>query len=361
MILNMQIIIAMLMCFTAGEQPGFYETTRQYRPGDFSYGDEIIENIEELVGIVIRDLTQLGYSGITRYNDFNDIGTINSSQELICMRMDLDVHDEYHFMRYENGNWYHKPSSSAVLKYTGVMSNDVPWKNEQSLADGEVLYENYVYNSDIVYIVYNKNQINTGANSTANFSKFIRANRDLLIEINFANAGHYIFDITSGGSGYQMQYNLYDDNYNIISSGTDETFYDYVEVSKGTYYLRVNFATGTPAEMVNIIVSPHTTHSYDHHYSWETLQQHYAYCVCGEKALRGHIVEAGTALKKNCILCYGRVSAGETLHPGSSDMLYTENGSYILPDGIIVLQEADKEAFFAGTLVFIDPNAPEVE
>ena len=31
----------------------------------------------------------------------------------------------------------------------------------------------------------------------------------------------------------------------------------------------------------------------------------------------------------------------------------TENGSYILPNGIIVLNELDLEAYFDGTLVFI--------
>jgi hypothetical protein len=32
------------------------------------------------------------------------------------------------------------------------------------------------------------------------------------------------------------------------------------------------------------------------------------------------------------------------------------NGSYILPNGIIVLEDADVEAYLNGTLVFYDPN-----
>ena len=36
--------------------------------------------------------------------------------------------------------------------------------------------------------------------------------------------------------------------------------------------------------------------------------------------------------------------------------IITENGSYILPNGIIVLVEEDIEAYFAGTLIFYDED-----
>lgn len=35
-----------------------------------------------------------------------------------------------------------------------------------------------------------------------------------------------------------------------------------------------------------------------------------------------------------------------------TDLPHTENGSYILPNGIIVLVPEDEEAYFNGTLVF---------
>ena len=36
--------------------------------------------------------------------------------------------------------------------------------------------------------------------------------------------------------------------------------------------------------------------------------------------------------------------------------MITENGSYIRPDGIIVLADADVEAYLNGMLVFYNPN-----
>ena len=37
-------------------------------------------------------------------------------------------------------------------------------------------------------------------------------------------------------------------------------------------------------------------------------------------------------------------------------LLRTENGSFILPDGVIVLVNEDIEAYFAGTLEFYYPD-----
>ena len=50
------------------------------------------------------------------------------------------------------------------------------------------------------------------------------------------------------------------------------------------------------------------------------------------------------------------VTAGTTLHPTMNGLLRTENGSFILPDGIIVLVDEDIEAYFAGTLEFYYPD-----
>ena len=40
----------------------------------------------------------------------------------------------------------------------------------------------------------------------------------------------------------------------------------------------------------------------------------------------------------------------------TSDLPHSENGSFILPDGIIVLADEDMEAYFNGTLEFIYPD-----
>ena len=52
----------------------------------------------------------------------------------------------------------------------------------------------------------------------------------------------------------------------------------------------------------------------------------------------------------------GLASFGGIIHDGIGNYPYTLNGSFILPNGIIVLEEADMEAYLNGTLIFINPN-----
>lgn len=71
--------------------------------------------------------------------------------------------------------------------------------------------------------------------------------------------------------------------------------------------------------------------------------------------MKGHAVRDGSFVGgyATCILCGGRASVGFVQYPPESSTLYrTANGSYILPNGVIVLVEEDIEAFFQGTLVF---------
>ncbi|MBO7085784.1 MAG: hypothetical protein J6W25_01565, partial [Bacilli bacterium] len=57
-----------------------------------------------------------------------------------------------------------------------------------------------------------------------------------------------------------------------------------------------------------------------------------------------------------CLLCNGPASFGGIIHDGIGSYPYTLNGSFILPNGVIVLVDEDFEAYMNGTLVFINPN-----
>ena len=52
------------------------------------------------------------------------------------------------------------------------------------------------------------------------------------------------------------------------------------------------------------------------------------------------------------MICGELIFGTGTLDSIPSDYPHTENGSYILPNGIIVLVPEDEEAFFNGTLEF---------
>ena len=50
------------------------------------------------------------------------------------------------------------------------------------------------------------------------------------------------------------------------------------------------------------------------------------------------------------------ITVGTTLHPTMNGLPRSANGSFILPDGVIVLVDEDIEAYFAGTLEFYYPD-----
>lgn len=97
------------------------------------------------------------------------------------------------------------------------------------------------------------------------------------------------------------------------------------------------------------------THSYTHHYQKYNSAGHYAYCACGDHIETAHVLmrPVGGSLGglSVCKYCGEQVSFG-VLDSIPADYPHTENGSYILPNGIIVLAPEDEEAYLAGTLEF---------
>ena len=99
----------------------------------------------------------------------------------------------------------------------------------------------------------------------------------------------------------------------------------------------------------------HVIHSYTHRYIWISETRHGCLCACGDRTTSSHVVKQGafngTSEYAICLLCKGRVFMGN-LNSVITDLPHTENGSYILPNEIIVLVEEDIEAYMDGSLVF---------
>lgn len=107
---------------------------------------------------------------------------------------------------------------------------------------------------------------------------------------------------------------------------------------------------------------PHT-HDYSDHYARETSLAHRSYCACGESRLSAHVVSGssgGVLGKKRCIFCGEMVTTGQSIM-STTHLPHTENGSYIMPNGIIVLMDEDIETYLDGTLEFIYPTDEETE
>ena len=106
-----------------------------------------------------------------------------------------------------------------------------------------------------------------------------------------------------------------------------------------------------------------TTHIYSHQWAKYDNTYHIEQCGCGVTGTRKalHTVRASEIQvgKAPCIGCGGMIRVNQ--FDGFTQIIQsaqkvTLNGSYILPDGVIVLVDEDLDAYYNGTLIFYDKN-----
>lgn len=111
------------------------------------------------------------------------------------------------------------------------------------------------------------------------------------------------------------------------------------------------------------VLSEHIIHDYTSSYIWKDNTKHYSVCVCVEMIEEGHAVSsdaynsgASTAV---CLICGGEASIGfiqnrafnyTNILVEKNAHYITENGSFILPNGIIVLVDNDIAPYLNGEL-----------
>ena len=178
------------------------ESEIQYQPGDiftnvpnaYTRGSN---NIDLFRCTVIKDLLAIGYTNIEA--SYNVMPTIGENQELICLRMGYFLNSDgslgvpdYHFMKYDYNTqaWYHKPGTSAILKYVsedgilpdGSLATNVIWTGEGVYEGGDARdrekAQRVEYSGDIVYIAYDKHQIIVSDNGTSNEEIIIQGGSD---------------------------------------------------------------------------------------------------------------------------------------------------------------------------------------
>ena len=322
----------------------------QYQPGNMSGSGDFgsSDSIDDLATIVKNDLEAIGYTNVILSAS---IPTITNSQELICVRM---CEEDYHFMRYdlETNSWYHKPGSTAVLKYNYTPNNNILWYCEYSYEGEEGSDYSPIYDSDIVFIKYNKNRVDISA-STYNLSGSVNVNqgKDSILEINNStNGARYQISLSSS---YAIETELYDYDMTLLNTYSGSNFSFYKFLSNERYYLKMNYSSNNALGSITYNISHY--HSYDSPYLWWSLTQHRSTCVCGSTQLEPHVVAPGSYnfgdQTAQCILCGGPASFG--IWPASTSSLPTSsNGSYICPNGVIVLVEEDIQAYLDGILIF---------
>lgn len=178
-----------------------------------------------------------------------------------------------------------------------------------------------------------------------------------MYELNVTGGGKFTITIQSDES---LDNRLYDANMNrrtMLVSEASAGSYTYVAtLSSGRYYLRTAYADLTNSGTISITIEPHT-HIYNQwtYYSYAT---HIESCVCGAHGTtkKEHIVDRTQVVNNTapCLLCGHLLDLrfDSSVVESIGGLKVSANGSYILPSGIIVLDPADIEAYFNGTLIF---------
>ena len=197
-------------------------------------------------------------------------------------------------------------------------------------------------------------------------------------------------------------------NSNTVLDGTDNMKCFGAYLISGTYYLKINNTSSNSSENITYQIEKHehsytyvsldtenkhlascstcgyetvlshvydthicihcgegtSSHDYDYNYVWVDYRSHSACCECGETlpTLQPHAISSNSYATGQrfaiCLLCGGFAETGFIqLNINSSSVNnVTLNGSFILPNGVIVLQDEDIEAYLNGTLVFYNKN-----
>ena len=352
------------------EDPKFYSNDSfiQYQPGDMSQSGtfEECESIIDLVEIVKSDLSSMGYLNI--YSQM-EMPTINTNQALICVRM---CEEDYHFMKYDifTNSWYHKPGTSAILKYNYFPNNSDYWYQESSKFGVEEL-GNVIYDSEIYYIVYDKNRISIEENITEYSYEFdINAGKDVIIEIN--NSFNNYSCLINIYSNFSKNVKIYNSNMELMNSyqGNNISFYNtllpntyyiaisyndiinyentYLTISKHDHYFDYSFTnTGHIGTCSVCNYSENDSHNFDRNYQWLNYSLHTVDCICTYEINQGHAITKSTYNSSSrfarCILCGGMAEKGfiGILMRDENNQYLFSNGSFILPNGVIVLDERD--------------------
>ena len=115
-------------------------------------------SIQELADYTVQDLHNLGYSCI--YKTKNRFFEPFETQTLICVRKSKT---DFHFMKYVDGSWLHKPGQTWILKYNFVPNVDEDWIVEAAtMQNGQIIYQSnvgYPYTGDIYFIKYSSSHI----------------------------------------------------------------------------------------------------------------------------------------------------------------------------------------------------------
>ena len=184
-----------------------------------------------------------------------------------------------------------------------------------------------------------------------------------MVKFNVLVDGSYTFTVSADEEIETVFYNSDFEEINVTQTSADEDTckqFTYV-LSEGTYYLKANYSSELSAGEITFSVDcPPHTHEYTE-WKYYSKEKHIESCECGHIGTYTtvHVAAAGSIgnFKGLCMYCGAVLNFIDDGHIGIMNInKYSINGSYILPNGIIVLVDEDIEAYESGTLVFYDKD-----
>ena len=179
-------------------------------------------------------------------------------------------------------------------------------------------------------------------------------------EIYICNGSTYISKVLYSTTIYE--YNIDSTNLNIVRAEITANISLLDLIYDKIYIFCVSNGNIEEWYTQNVVVSMSTEQVFtcEHDYAYVSLGEngHRTTCVCGETRVESHAVNASEALGRyaNCICCGYRVNllTGPIISPLNSTYLISENGSYVLQNGVIVLVEEDYTSYINGVLIFYE-------
>ncbi len=347
------------------------EKEKTYQPGQFSSERRFSYqmSVNELSDIIKQDLEALGMKNILLSTT---IPTVNSNQKLICVRIGGN---DYHLMKYDaqTSSWYHKPGKSSVLKYKHTPTNSIMWTNESSF-EGLEYASNCTYHSPIIFIRYDNYYQTLSNTNIVKFNTNLPSNKDFLQEIKATITDTYNFKFLANEP---IKIWLYDEtmtfikeysgtlvnineilNYGVYHIGMESSFPESISVST-----TVHVHNYKDHECMYCDYYSTTAHDFSYKSKWVNTKQHKSICFCEEYVLRPHVISKSNynvslSSYSICIVCNGKAELGQIMQGVNSLSIISmsQNGSFILSNGVIVLDNADYNAYFNNTLKFNNNN-----
>lgn len=174
--------------------------------------------VGKMAEYVSSDLIELGYERVFSSLEM-ELDNLCINEKIICIRKGSE---DYHLMRFTNGNWYHKPGETQILRYLHEINPLMVWSSEHVIEN--VAYPgNHTYDSEIYFISYDGHSWSSYTNNqTGTHTRRCSICMDIettpckTTYISSGNDGHYEYCRTCGFTSITIAHNM---EYSYTSSG----------------------------------------------------------------------------------------------------------------------------------------------